>query len=102
MVYRWLEGYARVLAPDDSCISMEVAATSLTIKWCKRLADAFTAYRTYGIVALRRQDMLTQNLVNMQAMELTVRDLIANTEYELLFDVYTFENPMAAPLKLGI
>ncbi len=34
----------------------------------------------------------------MWAMELTVRKLRVNTEYELLFDVLTYENPRADSL----
>ncbi len=90
------------LAPDGSCISVEAAATSLTIKWCQRLADAFTANGTYVLVGIRRQDNITQTSISLWAMELTVRGLSVNTEYELLFDVATYEGPRADALTIPI
>ncbi len=45
------------------------------------------------LIGVRRQGYnLTQKVVSMWAMELTVSGLKVNTEYELLFDVLTYEN----------
>ncbi len=81
---------------------MAVAATSLTIKWCQRLADAFIINGKYGLVELRRQDHSIETAVGMQAMELTVQGLRTNTEYELLFDVYINKSANADATKVCI
>ncbi len=81
---------------------MEAAATSVTIKWGQRLVDAFSAYETYVLVGLRRQGKLTEKVVSMRKMELTVRGLKSNTEYELLIDVITQENPKADSFTIRI
>ncbi len=81
---------------------MVVAATSLTIKWCQRLADAFIINGERGLVEIRRKDHLIETAVSMQAMELTVQGLRANTEYELLFDVYINKSANADTTKARI
>ncbi len=79
-----------------------VAATSLTIKWCERLADAFIINGERGLVEIRRKDHSFETAVSIQAMELTVQGLRANTEYELLFDVYINMSANADTTKVRI
>ncbi len=81
---------------------MVVAATSLTVKWCERLVDAFIINGERGLVELRRQDHSIETAVSMQAMELTVNGLLTNTEYELLFEVYINKSANADAMKVRI
>ncbi len=81
---------------------MVTTATSLTIKWCHRLVHAFSNHKELALVGIRRQGNLTQTVATLWAMELTVRKLRVNTEYELLFDVLTYENPRADSLVTRI
>ncbi len=64
-----------VLASDGFCISVVTGATSLTIHWCQRLADAFSVFGKYGLIELRRQGNLVDHMVSMHDMELAVHGL---------------------------
>ncbi len=81
---------------------MVVAATSLTIKWCQRLVNAFIINGERELFELRRQDHSIETAVSMQAMELTVKGVRTNTEYELLFDVYINKSANADATKVRI
>ncbi len=78
-------------------MAVEVSAVSMRLTWCHDLANYYNRTSMYARISLKHGNGINLFPVNLQAMEFLIQGLQVNTEYLLLFKVYSSDQRHRGP-----
>ncbi len=85
------------IAINDSCIAVESTDSSLSLTWCRELADAYNGSAASAMIGLFWLKNGSRFMTNIQSMQFVINGLTPNTEYLLVFDVESYMSEVAKP-----
>ncbi len=76
---------------------MESTDSSLSLAWCRELAEAYNGSTASAMIGITWQNNGNRFMTDIQSMQFVINALTPNTEYLLLFDVQSYMEENAEP-----
>ncbi len=86
------------LAKSQNSKAPDLSPLSMRVTWCQKQADYYNRTSMYARISLKHGNRRSVFPVNLQTMEFRIQGLQVNTEYLLLFKVYSSDYRIRRPL----